>query len=36
MTTGDASAFRSNNRVITDHVSVLELTTERLLVMSVF
>jgi hypothetical protein len=34
--TGDVGAFRSNSRVITGHVGVLEITTEWLLVMSVF
>jgi hypothetical protein len=33
---GDAGVFRSNSRVITGHVGVLEITTERLLAMSAF
>jgi hypothetical protein len=33
---GDVSAFRSDSRVIAGHVGVLEITTERLLVISAF
>jgi hypothetical protein len=33
---GDVDAFRSDSRVIAGHVGVLEITTERLLVMSAF
>jgi hypothetical protein len=33
---GDVGAFKSDNRVIAGRVGVLEITTERLLVMSLF
>jgi hypothetical protein len=36
MIIGDVGAFRSDGRVIAGHVGVLEITTEWLLVMSVF